>query len=201
MTLLLENGANPKVIFDGESVLLVATKYGCLACVKVLVEAGADVNEPSYDSHSSNRTPFHQAIRYGYAEIAGYLMAHGVVVPKPAPVTAKLANANPENGRMFFRENCTGCHYDMPNLGRNHGPNLWGVVGRKKASMPDAPSSRVLREWGGVWTYEDLNTFLYGPTLTKPGSLMEVPSIPDDTTRAELIAFLRTLSDAPVPLP
>ena len=58
-----------------------------------------------------------------------------------------------------------------------------------------------LREWGGVWTYEDLNTYLYGPTFTKPGGLMEVPSIPDDTTRAELIAYLRTLSDAPIPLP
>jgi cytochrome c len=201
MKLLLAHGANPKVIFDGESVLLVATKYGCLDCVKVLVEAGADVNEPSYDNHSSTRTPIHQAIRYGYTEIANYLMSHGVVVPKPAPVTAKLAAADPENGRIFFNGNCSPCHYSAPNPGRNHGPNLWGVVGRKKASMPDAPSSKVLRDWGGVWTYEDLNTFLYGPTLTKPGSLMEVPGIPDDSTRAEMIAFLRTLSDAPVPLP
>lgn len=199
MTLLLAHGANPNSTFHGESVLHVAVKYGCLDCVKVLVEAGADVNAPTYDYDT--RTPVHIAIRYGYAEVADYLLAHGVVLPKPASVTAKLAAADPEKGRIFFKENCTYCHFGEPNPGREHGPNLWGVVGREKASMTDAPSSKVLREWGGVWTYEDLNTYLYGPTLTKPGGLMEVPGIPDDNTRADLIAYLRTLSDAPIPLP
>jgi cytochrome c len=133
--------------------------------------------------------------------VAGYLMAHGVVLPNPAPVTAILATADPEIGRIFFNENCADCHYDEPNQGRNHGPNLWGVVGREKASMKESPYSKVLREWGGVWSYEDLNIYLYGPTLTKPGGLMEVASIPDENTRADLIAYLRTLSDTPMPLP
>ncbi len=201
MMLLLAHGANPNSTFQGESVLHVAVKYRCMACVKLLVEAGADVNAPTYDTHSSSRTPIHIAIRYGYPEVADYLMAHGVVVPKPAPVTAKLAAADPEKGRIFFNENCTGCHYGEPNEARNHGPNLWGVVGREKASMKESPYSKVLREWGGVWSYEDLNTYLYGPTFTKPGGLMEVPGIPDDNTRADLIAYLRSLSDTPIPLP
>ena len=199
MSLLLAHGANPNSTFHGESVLHVAVKYRCLGCVKVLVEAGADVNAPTYDYDT--RTPIHIAIRYGYPEVAEYLMAHGVVLPKPAPVTAKLASADPEKGRIFFKKNCTYCHYGEPNARREHGPNLWGVVGREKASMTDALSSKVLRDWGGVWTYEDLNTYLYGPTFTKPGGLMEVPSIPDDDTRADLIVYLRTLSDTPVPLP
>ena len=199
VSLLLAHGANPNSTFHGESVLHVAVKYGCLACVKVLVEAGADVNAPTYDYET--RTPIHIAIRYGYSEVADYLMSHGVVLPKPASITARLAAADPEMGRLFFNENCTYCHYGEPNPGRNHAPNLWGVVGREKASMTDAPSSKVLRDWGGVWTYEDLNTYLYGPTLTMPGGLMEVPSIPHDNTRADLIAYLRTLSDAPIPLP
>ena len=111
MMLLLAHGANPNSTFQGESVLHVAVKYRCMACVKLLVEAGADVNAPTYDTHSSSRTPIHIAIRYGYPEVADYLMAHGVVVPKPAPVTAKLAAADPEKGRIFFNENFTGCHY------------------------------------------------------------------------------------------
>lgn len=203
IALLLANDANPNSTFDGESVLHVAAKHGCLACVKLLVEAGADVNAPTYASkdHSSSRTPIHLAIRYGYPEVADYLMAHGVVLPTPAPVTAKLAAADPEKGRIFFNENCAYCHYGEPNRGRNHGPNLWGVVGREKASMTAFPYSKVLRGWGGVWTYEDLNTYLYGPTLTKPGGLMEGPSIPDEDTRADLIAYLRILSDTPIPLP
>ncbi|HEX7108631.1 MAG TPA: ankyrin repeat domain-containing protein [Aestuariivirga sp.] len=201
MTLLLEHGANPNSTFDGESVLHVAVKYGCLACVKLLVEAGADVNAPTYDSHASRRTPIHIAIRYGYPEVADYLMAHGVVVPKPAPITAKLTTADPEMGRIFFNENCADCHYDAPTQFRRHGPNLWGVVGREKASMKESPYSKVLQDWGGVWSYEDLNIYLYGPTLTKPGGLMEVPGIPDEDTRANLIAYLRILSETPVPLP
>ena len=200
MTLLLAHGANPNSTFHGESVLHVAVKFGCLACVKLLVEAGADVNAPTYDFDT--RTPIHLAIRYGYPEVAGYLLAHGVVLPKPESITPKLAAADPEKGRLFFNENCTLCHNHKPNIGRNHHhPNLWGVVGREKASMTDAPYSKVLRDWGGVWTYEDLNTYLYGPTLTKPGGLMEVPGIPDDSTRADLIAYLRILSDTPIPLP
>ena len=67
--------------------------------------------------------------------------------------------------------------------------------------MADTSYSKVLREWGGVWTYEDLNTYLYGPTFTKPGGLKEVPGVLDDITRADLIVYLRTLSDAPIPLP
>ena len=147
MTLLLAHGANPNSTFHGESVLHVAVKYGCLGCVKVLVEAGADVNAPTYDYDS--RTPIHLAIRYGYPEVADYLMAHGVVLPKPESITAKLAAADPEKGRLFFNENCTSCHYDKPNLGRNHGPNLWGVVGREKASMNDPPVPRCCGSGAG----------------------------------------------------
>lgn len=200
ITLLLAHGANPNSTFHGESVLHVAVKYGCLACVKVLVEAGADVNAQTYGT-CSIATPIHLAIRYGYSEVAGYLRSHGVVVPKPTPITTKLTAADPEKGRIFFKENCTSCHYGEPSQVRTNGPNLWGIVGREKASMKDAPYSKVLRDWGGVWTYEDLNTYLYGPTFTKPGGLMEVPSIPEENTRADLIAYLRTLSNAPVPLP
>ena len=81
------------------------------------------------------------------------------------------------------------------------GPNLWEVVGRDKASMPDFTYSKTLRAWEGVWTYEDLNIYLYGPTLTTPGVLMEIPGVPDETERANLIAYLRTLSDKPISLP
>ena len=61
--------------------------------------------------------------------------------------------------------------------------------------------SKTLQAWEGVWTYEDLSTYLYGPTLTTPGVSMETPGVPDETERVDLIAYLRTLSDNPFPLP
>ena len=53
----------------------------------------------------------------------------------------------------------------------------------------------------GVWTYEDLNKFLFEPMLTTPGVYMEMPGVPDETERTNIIAYLRTLSDKPIPLP
>jgi cytochrome c len=128
-------------------------------------------------------------------------MANGVVLPKPEPIAAKLASADVEKGRAYFDKNCDGCHTNEAGKGGRQGPNLWEVVGRDKASSPEARHSKTLLTWEGVWTYEDLSTYLYGPTLTTPGVLMETPGVPDETERVDLIGYLRTLSDKPKPLP
>ena len=100
----------------------------------------------------------------------------------------------------YFAANCGGCHYSEPGKDGKLGPHLWDVLGRDKASLPKATHSKALLAWEGVWTYDDLNTYLYGPTLTTPGVFMETPGVPD-TERVNLIAYLRTLSDKPTPLP
>ncbi|MER9063870.1 hypothetical protein [Mesorhizobium sp. M0435] len=61
--------------------------------------------------------------------------------------------------------------------------------------------SDALLGWEGVWTYEDLNRYLFGPMLTTPGVKMEIPGVSDETARVDLIAYLRTLSDKPMPPP
>ena len=200
ITLLLEHGADPNIIVGDHTVLHEAVRHGCLDCVKALVTAGADVNAPGADAVA--RTPIHLARFYDYPEISGYLMANGVVLPKPEPIAAKLASADVEKGRALFGRNCDGCHISEPGkAGKQSGPNLWGVVGRDKASAPAPKYSKTLQAWEGVWTYEDLSTYLYGPTLTTPGVSMETPGVPDETERVDLIAYLRTLSDNPFPLP
>lgn len=199
ITLLLAHGADPNSTAGKQAPLHVAVKKGCLDCVKALVEAGADVNARTADSVP--RTPIHLARFYEHSEISDYLMAHGVVLPKPGPITEKLAVADVEKGRIFFGTNCDGCHNNEPGKGGKYGPNLWEVVGRDRASAPKFNYSKILRDWEGVWTHEDLNTFLYGPVLTTPGVRMETPGVPDETERVNLIAYLRTLSDKPIPLP
>lgn len=199
ITLLLAHGADPNSTVRGPTPLHVAVKRGCLDCVKALVSAGADVNARTADAVA--QTPIHLARFYDYSEISEYLMANGVVLPKPAPIAPKLAAADVEKGRKYFDGNCDGCHNNEPGKGVKQGPNLWEVVGRDKASSPEAKYSKTLLAWEGVWTYEDLNTYLYGPTLTTPGVFMESPGVPDETERVNLIAYLRTLSDKPIPLP
>jgi cytochrome c len=199
ITLLLAHGADPNVAVGDQTVLHEAVRRGCLDCVKALVAAGADVNAPGADPVA--RTPIHLARFHDHSEISDYLMANGVVLPKPEPIAAKLASADVEKGRIYFGKNCDGCHNNEPGKGAKQGPNLWEVVGRDKASSPDAKHSKTLLTLEGVWTYEDLSTYLYGPTLTTPGVLMETPGVPDETERVDLIAYLRTLSDKPIPLP
>jgi cytochrome c len=197
INLLLERGANPNSQRNRENALHIAARSGCLDCVKALVEAGADVNAKTKDG----KTPLHLAKFKGQREVADYLLSHGVVLPTPAPISMKLATADVEKGRTSFTRLCDGCHSVEPQGGSKTGPNLWSVVGRDKASMANSRYSDALLGWEGVWTFEDLNKYLLEPMLTTPGVYMETPGIPDEAERVNLIAYLRTLSDKPMPLP
>ena len=73
------------------------------------------------------------------------------------------------------------------------GPNLLGLVGRKAASQPDfAKYSEALKASGLIWNEGTLNRFLVNPMAMVPGTLMPM-LIPDDKTRADVIAYLATL--------
>ncbi len=195
--LLLDRGANPNSQHGGKTVLHVAVTSQCFDCVRVLVEAGADVNAKTEDG----KTPLHLARFRGQRETGDYLVSHGVIIPTPAPISMKLANADVENGRTHFTRVCSGCHNAEPAGANKTGPNLWGVVGRDKASVEKVRYSDALQSLEGVWTFEDLNKFLLEPMVTTPGVKMETVGVPDETERIDVIAYLRTLSDKPIPLP
>lgn len=200
ITLLLANGADPNSERKGETALHVAAGRGCLSCVKALVEAGADVNAV-WIQEPNARTPVHLAKLRDHQVVVDYLMAHGVILPEPAPISSKLATADAEKGAEFFGQNCKGCHTFEPDKSDSIGPNLWNVVGRDKASRPFKGYSKTMLGLEGVWNYEDLNTYLSGPAITTPGVKMEIRGAPEEADRANLIAYLRTLSDTPAPLP
>ena len=195
--LLLASGANPNAAFKTNSALYLAAKGGCLECVEALVELGADVNALNQD----RETPIHAAKLIGLRAIADYLAKHGAVSPRIAPISARLGTADPAKGQVIFVNNCVRCHHVELQKGTKMGPNLWGVVGRQKASMQNFSYSETLRNWGALWSYEDLNAFLWGPRIVAPGVRMEFAGIEDEVERANLIAFLRSQSDAPEPLP
>ncbi len=54
---------------------------------------------------------------------------------------------------------------------------------------------------GGAWTIDDLNQFITNPKGFVPGTAMGFAGIQKDSERADVIAFLNSLSDSPAPLP
>lgn len=195
--LLLDSGADPNLIAKLQTPLHIAAQEGCLQCVIDLVGAGAEVNALT----SSGIPPIHFAKRGGHEDIVAYLLDHGAGPPAVPPIAPLLASADAGSGKQLFEKNCVKCHIATSEPETSKRPNLWGVVGRPKASDVDVDYSDVMKAAGGEWTFEELNAFVVHPTLTLPGTTMEFAGVADEKERADLIAYLRTLSDAPAPLP
>lgn len=116
------------------------------------------------------------------------------------PISPRLASADPERGAKVFLQ-CQGCHLASPGAGHRVGPNLWDIIDRPVAAQPGFQYSESLVAIGGEWDYETLNRYLFHPAEVAPGSRMIFPGIKRTEDRADLIAYLRTLSETPVALP
>ena len=89
---------------------------------------------------------------------------------KQQPIEQLLANADMKRGENSAKK-CQACHTFNKGEPNRVGPNLYGVVGRDRASIPGFNYSAAMKGKGGKWTIEDLNTFnkggrnLVGPNL------------------------------------
>jgi cytochrome c len=133
--------------------------------------------------------------------------------PAPAPTTGEqtaalpgggiadlLKAADPAAGEKVAAK-CKACHSFDKGGAKKVGPNLWDIVGAKPAHSPDFTYSEAIKGLGKEWTYEELDKFLSAPKQYAPGTKMQFAGVKDAQDRAALIAYLRTLSDSPKPLP
>src|SRR4051812_27988126 len=139
-------------------------------------------------------------------EKMGYPIA-GVEEPGEAGAAAEqpaafyLASANPQAGSEVFKK-CTACHVAAKGGANGTGPNLWGVVGSGIAKRPDGFAySPALAGKGGNWDWNNLFAWLKSPRDFAPGTKMTFAGLSKPEDRANVIAFLNTQSDSPLPLP
>ena len=124
----------------------------------------------------------------------------GEAAAKIDPVSPLLAKADVAHGEQLTKV-CTSCHSFEKGGPNKVGPNLWGVVGGPHAHKDDYAYSDAMKKFPGKWDYESLNQFLRKPQQYVPGTKMGFVGYKKVEDRADVIAWLRTQSDNPVPLP
>ena len=142
----------------------------------------------------------------------------GYALPEPEPVAADgaavaaapevplgllLASASAERGEAAVKK-CQSCHNFGEGEPSKTGPHLYDVVMRAEGSVPDFSYSDALMAHnaaGDVWTYENLNHFITKPSDYAPGTKMNFAGVRTAEERADILAYLQTLSADPKPFP
>jgi len=117
------------------------------------------------------------------------------------PIAVLLASASVEKGAAAAKQ-CASCHTFEKGGPNRVGPNLYDIVGHERGTGRGGFNfSAAMKAKGGEWTYDELNEFLKNPRAAIPGTNMTFAGISRDSVRADVIAYLRSLSESPKPLP
>jgi len=136
------------------------------------------------------------------AKEAGGAAKEGAAAAAPSePIEKLLQTASVEKGAAAAKV-CQTCHTFEKNGPNRVGPNLYDIIGEKKGEGRGGFNfSAAMKAKGGTWTFEDLNQFLTNPKAFVPGTAMGFAGIQKDSQRADVIDYLDSLSEHPVPLP
>jgi cytochrome c len=119
--------------------------------------------------------------------ILKFLLAFAVAA---SATSASAADA--KKGQVAFAV-CRACHTANKGGSNGIGPNLFGVVGRKAASLPGFYYSPALKSANVVWTNDKLKAWVMGPSKVVPGTRMVFAGVPDPNRAADIVAYLDTL--------
>jgi cytochrome c len=119
------------------------------------------------------------------------------------PMGLRLASASVERGATAVRR-CQACHNFEAGAGHKQGPELYDLVENLVAHHEDFAYSDILAQYraeGMVWSFENLDTFLLAPRDFAPGTKMNFAGVRSDVERADILAYMASLSPTPTPFP
>ena len=161
----------------------------CLVLVAVHIAAGAIFSQEA-------------PAKPGYEIAVKEEASQGAAPAAPAevPIATLLASASAERGAQVAKQ-CQACHNFQEGQGPKVGPDLYGVVDRPIAVVSGFNYSAALKGKQGKWDFDTLNAWLTKPSAFAPGTAMTFAGLTNDKQRADVIAYLDSLSANPVPLP
>src|SRR5215472_15229071 len=120
----------------------------------------------------------------------GFGFGNALLVLLACAVAARAGDAN--QGRRAFTV-CQTCHTVAKGGPNGLGPNLFGVVGRKAASLPGFYYSVALKSSNITWTNDKLKAWIMGPYKLVPGNRMAFAGISDPNKADDVVAYLDSL--------
>ncbi|MEM6625469.1 MAG: cytochrome c family protein [Pseudomonadota bacterium] len=141
-------------------------------------------------------------------EEPGYLIEVTTTDSADGPVEEKgpvdygllLAAADIEAGKRVANK-CVNCHVFDQSEGALQGPPLWDIVGRQKATYEGFKYSAALTSLESDWSYQALDEYLTRPSAYAPGTAMNFIGLKKERDRMNIIAYMHSLSDNPLPFP
>lgn len=125
--------------------------------------------------------------------------AEAEAAPPPAQEAAQemaaAVTGDAAKGASTFKGKCMSCHTAGKGEPDRTGPNLWGIVGRARASSEGFRYSTTMKAMGGTWSEADINSFIAGPRTFVPDTKMTFAGLKKAEDRANVIAYLKTLKD------
>jgi len=115
-----------------------------------------------------------------------------VAVMALAAVAGTADAGDAAKGKQAFSP-CQVCHTVVKGGPNGLGPNLFGVVGRRAASLPGFYYSVALRNSKITWTNDKLKAWITSPFKLVPGNRMAFPGVSDPKKADDIVAYLNTL--------
>ncbi len=127
--------------------------------------------------------------------------AAGPAAAAVEPIEVRLAKADPARGEKAVGA-CKACHTFEKGGANKVGPHLYDVYARPKGSVEGFGYSAAMKSKSGeAWEAAQIDGFITNPKAYMPGTSMAFAGISKPDTRADIVAYLNTLADAPKPLP